>query len=138
MQKKSKEKIALDAWAILALLQGEEPACSIVAQKLRDSSLLIYMSWINLGEVYYILYRQRGESEAETTLKEILQLPVKFKEPDKKLIKSAAIIKGKYRLSYADAFAIALAHEVKGVLLTGNPEIISLKRVVKTMNLRRD
>ncbi len=137
MQKKSKEKFVLDAWAILALLQGEEPACTIVSKKLRDTSLLIYMSWMNLGEVYYILYRQYGASEAETTLKEILQLPVKFNEPDKKTIKNAAEIKGKYRLSYADAFAIALTQEVNGTLLTGDPEIVSLKKIVKTLILNR-
>ena len=138
MQKKSQEKIVLDAWAILALLQGEEPACSVVSKKLRDSSLVIYMSWINLGEVYYILYRKHGEEEAESTLEEILQLPVKFNEPDKKTIKNAAILKGKYRLSYADAFAIALAQKVNGILLTGDPEIISLKNIIKTLSLRRD
>ena len=138
MQKKLKEKIVLDAWAILALLQGEEPACSIVAEKLRNSSFIKYMSWINLGEVYYILYRQHGESDAETTLEEILQMPVKFYEPDKKNIRNTAIIKGKYKLSYADAFAITLAQEVNGTLMTGDPEIILLKNVVKTFKLKRN
>ena len=138
MQKKSKTKVVLDAWAILAFLQGEEPACSIVSEKLRESSFLKYMSWINLGEVYYILFRQFSESEAETTLDEILQLPIKFDEPNRKMIKSAAQIKGKYRLSYADAFAIALAQKINGVLLTGDPEIISLKNVVNTLALNRN
>jgi len=137
MQKKSKMKIVLDAWAVLALLQGEEPACSIVSEKLRESSSLKYMSWINLGEVYYILFRQYGESEAETTLEEILQLPITFDEPNIKMIKNAAQIKGNYRLSYADAFAITLTQRLNAILLTGDPEIISLKKIVKTLALNR-
>ena len=74
----------------------------------------------------------------ETTLEEILRMPVKFSEPDKAIIKNAAVIKGKYRLSYADAFAIALAKEVSGILLTGDPEILLLKNVVKTLKLKRN
>ncbi len=59
-------KIVLDAWALLALIFKEEPA----AKKVRDLLLQnspkspIYISWINLGEVYYTIARKKGLNAA--------------------------------------------------------------------------
>ena len=56
MPEKSLPKKVLDAWAILALLQGEEPAASEVARLLANAEhkkLKVFISIINLGEVYY-------------------------------------------------------------------------------------
>jgi PIN domain nuclease of toxin-antitoxin system len=62
----------LDAWAILALLQKEEPASSRVLQLLQESDVRknkLYVSIINLGEVYYRIGRVKGKKEADETLK---------------------------------------------------------------------
>ncbi len=50
-----KARYVLDAWAILALLQKEEPAASRVKhllQEKRKDSVDLFISIINLGEVY--------------------------------------------------------------------------------------
>jgi ribonuclease VapC len=137
---KSPVKIVLDAWALLALIFKEEPA----AKKVRDildqqggSKSTIYVSWINLGEVYYNIARKKGLNAANETLEDIKKLSIRLHEPSKSDILSAAKIKSEHRLSYADAFAVSLAQKIDGVIYTGDPEIVLLKGVVKVEKLSR-
>jgi ribonuclease VapC len=137
---KSQVKMVLDAWALLAFIFKEEPA----AKKVRDildqqggSKSTIYVSWINLGEVYYNIARKKGLSAANETLEDIKKLSIRLHEPSKSDILSAAKIKSEHKLSYADAFAISLAQEIKGVIVTGDPEIILLENFVKVEKLSR-
>ena len=72
-------KLVLDAWAILALLQGEEPAAAMVKQFIADAAAgrsALYMSVINLGEVYYRVGRVRGQDEAQRTIDDVRRLPL--------------------------------------------------------------
>jgi predicted nucleic acid-binding protein len=81
-----------------------------------------YLSWINLGEVYYTVHREAGAAEAEsvvTLLRPLLTLDAVT--PDRVL--GAARIKAVHPLAYGDAFAIATAAAHGAVLLTGDPEI---------------
>jgi len=140
MQKKLQVKIVLDAWALLALIFKEEPA----AKKVRDifdqqsaSKSPIYISWINLGEVFYNIARKKGLSAANEVLNDINMLPIRSQEPSKADILAAATIKSKHKLSYADAFAVSLAQKIDGVIFTGDPEIILLKNFVKVEKLSR-
>ncbi len=140
MQMKSQVKIVLDAWALLALIFKEEPA----AKKVRDildqqggSKSTIYVSWINLGEVYYNIARKKGLNAANVTLEDIKKLSIRLHEPSKSDILSAAKIKSEHKLSYADAFAVSLAQKIEGVIVTGDPEIILLKNLVKVEKLSR-
>ena len=140
MQMKSQVKIVLDAWALLALIFKEEPA----AKKVRDildqqggSKSTIYVSWINLGEVYYNIARKKGLNAANETLEDIKKLSIRLHEPSKSDILSAAKIKSEHKLSYADAFAVSLAQKINGVIVTGDPVIILLKNFVKMEKLSR-
>jgi ribonuclease VapC len=140
MQKKSKVKIVLDAWALLSLIFKEEPAAGRVKhilskEEMPDSS--IYMSWINAGEVYYSIGRRKGLDIAEEILNDIKNLPVVLHEPSKTDILAAATLKSKYKLSYADAFAVSLAQKIDGTIVTGDPEIILLQDFVKTEELSK-
>ena len=140
MQTKLQEKIVLDAWAILALIFGEEPAATVVKDLLaqKDASRSsVHMSWINLGEVYYTITRRKGSDTADEVLKDIQMLPISLHEASKTDILSAAGIKATHKLSYADAFAVSLAQKTNGTLLTGDPEIILLGNCVKIQKLSR-
>lgn len=64
-------------------------------------------------------------------------LPIRFEVPSKADILAAATIKSKYRLSYADAFAVSPAQKINGTLLTGDTEIILLKDIVNIEKLSR-
>jgi len=140
MPTKSQEKIILDAWALLAFIFGEEPAAGMVKEILEQKETCkssIYISWINIGEVYYTIARRKGVDVAKEILQDIKRLSVTLHEPLKADILAAAEIKSKFRLSYADAFAVSLAHKIGGMVVTGDPEIIQLKDIVKVKRLTR-
>lgn len=65
--------------------------------------------------------------------------PVDLVECTEKMVLAAGDVKAKYPLSYADAFAVALAHNKQAFLLTGEPEFERLEKngVVNTKWLPR-
>lgn len=123
----------LDAWAVLALLQGEGAAGTTVRRYLRRAgggSIALHLCWINLGEVYYTLLPRLGEAQADEKLTWIKALPLTLVTVKEPLILEAARMKAQHRLSYADAFAVATARQLRAPVLTGDPEIIALPRSV--------
>jgi uncharacterized protein len=140
MPTKSPQKIVLDAWAVLALIFGEEPAASIVKGVFEQQDTVrspIHMSWINLGEVYYTISRRKGSAAANDVLNDLDLLPIILHEPSKADILAAAKIKAHYRVSYADAFALSLAQTLDGTLFSGDPEIVLLKGLFEIVILSR-
>ena len=113
--------VVLDSWAIMCLLEGVEPAASRVQVQI-DSGETI-MSWINLGEVFYVLRRVAGETAALDTIRDI-ESAVKVLTPDRATVLDAARIKSDYRMSYADSFAAATAARLGFPLWTGDPELL--------------
>lgn len=93
------------------------------------------MSWINLGEVFYVLARRVGEDEARRTTRE-LGGRLTLELPSEQRVLEAAAIKARHRVSYADAFAVAtaVAHEVP--LATGDSEILAAAGSWNLVDLR--
>jgi predicted nucleic acid-binding protein len=130
----------LDAWAILALLQREEPAASRVKALLDEAyqdQADLYISMINLGEVLYRVGKVTGEDEAWETLRQLRSLPVTVLPADEKAVLTAVTFKMRHPLSYADAFAAAATQELDATLLTGDPELLALSRLLKIEKLER-
>lgn len=123
---------ALDAWAVIAYLNGQEPAATRVAFALRGRPL---MSWVNLGEVHYVVHRAHGEKEADEVIRD-LRPRLTLEAPTPERVLQAARIKASHRLSYADAFAAATAAAAAAVLLTGDPELLADATPWKTEDLR--
>lgn len=93
------------------------------------------MSWINLGEVAYVLQRRAGEGRARevvATLRGSLSLEV----PSAARVLEAAAIKAAHAVSYADAFAVATALAHDAVLLTGDLEILAANQGWTVESLR--
>lgn len=111
----------LDSWAVLRFLEGASPAARRVRQVMRGGRPI--MSWINLGEVYYTIYREAGPAEAEATVAQLSPLLALDAVTSERVL-AAARIKGAHPLAYGDAFAVATAAAHQAVLLTGDPEII--------------
>ena len=111
----------LDSWAVMRLLEGSEPSASRV-QRAIDSRTAV-MSWINLGEIHYVLARSLGDELATETVRDI-ENSVDTVLPDRLLILDAARIKARYRMSYADAFAAATAVRYGAPLWTADPELL--------------
>ena len=130
----------LDAWAFLALLQKEEPAASRVRRLLQEGmsqKVKLYLSIVNLGEIYYRVGRIKGRSEAEETLKTLSRLSITILPATDTIVMAAAALKMEFPISYADAFAAAEAKQQDAVLVTGDPELFQLRGFIKVEKLKR-
>jgi predicted nucleic acid-binding protein len=135
-----KRRFVLDAWAVLALLQGEEPAAARVKQLLNavpsgDQEILI--SIINLGEVLYRIGKVKGEEEAWQTLDQMGRLPLTVIPADERAAFAAARFPIHCAISYADAFAAATASELDATLVAGDPELGQLENRIQIEVLER-
>ena len=119
----------LDSWAILEWISGRQPATDAVALLLAESetgAARLFMSAINVGEVYYFLRKRHSEQLSESWRTSSRTLPMTIETPTLDQIWAAAILKGRYPIAYADAFAAALAQEHDCPLVTGDPEFQSI------------
>lgn len=113
-----------DSYALLALLE-DEPGADLVTELISDRKTEAYISAINLGEIYYLLLRRSGVNQAERVLESItLEDSISIAEASWERVKEASKVKADGGLSFADAFAVALAKELEAPLVTGDPEII--------------
>lgn len=115
--------VCLDSWAILAWLDGEEPALSRI-DALIDSRPIV--SWINLVEVYYRIERDHGRDEADLTLK-TLRRELSPDLPGTARMTEAARLKARAPIALADCFAAVTAAAHGVALLTGDPELVELR-----------
>jgi predicted nucleic acid-binding protein len=122
----------LDSWAILRWLEGEEPAATRVERALRSRPV---MSWINLGEISYILERRGGATEARLAVRQ-LRRNLTLDLPTEARVLEAASLKARHPMAYADAFAVATAIAHGAVLMTGDPEILGGDPEWPTIDLR--
>jgi predicted nucleic acid-binding protein len=130
----------LDAWALLALLQSEEPAASRVRQLLLEGDrqqTTLLLSIVNLGEVYYCVSRRSDRDTAIDTLKDIRRLSLAIVPASDEMVLSAADFKLEYAISYADAFAAALADRTGATLVSGDPEFDQLQGRINLEKLYR-
>jgi uncharacterized protein len=126
-------KKVFDSWAMLAWLQNEKPVDDYVHSLIelaKKGDMKLYMNIVNIGEVYYRLLRTRGEDIANSFWEGFNEFPIKLVGVSKSLTLTAARLKGKYPISYADAFAVATAiiHECQ--IVTGDPEFKSVSSLV--------
>ncbi len=129
-----KTKRLLDSYALLAYLNKEDGFEKVrnVLANAQKSSLPVLMNELNVGETYYILYRKRGHEQAEYFLDTVLAgLPISMISNDFNAVISAAKIKARHALSFADCFAIATAQRENAVILTGDPEFKVLEKFVE-------
>ena len=135
-----KGRFVLDVWAVLALLQKEEPAASRVKRLLEDaeeSNIELFISIVNLGEVIYRIGKIKGENEAQETLDEIRRLSLTVLPATEEAVFAAVGFKMRYAISYADAFAVATAEDLDAVLVTGDPELAQLGNRIEIERLER-
>ena len=120
----------LDSWAILEWLNGRTRAGNTVAALLAGAEAgeaRLLMSAINVGEIYSFLRKQVSKTLSESWRETSRTLPVTIEVPTMTDIWAAALLKGDHPVSYADAFAAALAKKHNCPLVTGDPELRSIK-----------
>jgi predicted nucleic acid-binding protein len=126
------ETFVLDSFAVLALL-GREPGSQEVADLLRkaqDDETRVLMTWVNAGEVAYIVERRWGAERLYAALAVIEATALEIVSVDRELALMAAHIKAKHAIAYANAFAAALAEHGAAKLVTGDPEFKLLEGIL--------
>jgi ribonuclease VapC len=129
-----KRKRLLDSYALLAYLNKETcfEAVRDALSNAQKSSFPVLMNELNVGETYYIIYRNRGPEQAEYFLGPVLAgLPISVISNDFDSVIAAAKIKVRHALSFADCFAVATAKRENAVIMTGNSEFKNLETLVE-------
>lgn len=134
------ETYVLDSFALLALL-GREPGGDEMAHLLKEAQAgeaRLLMTWVNLGEVAYIVRRRWGEKRLHRMLATLEATALEVMPVGRELTLTAARIKAEYPLAYADAFAAALAEQAGATLVTGDPEFRLLEESIPIRWLPRN
>ena len=132
-------RYVLDSYALLAYLKNEQGADQVqrVLSEAERGPAQTLMSVVNLGEVLYITERHSGLEEAQRAAGLVEQLPIKVIDVDRALTFRAAHVKAEHPISYADAFAVALAQEVGGTVVTGDPEFERVEHLIPVQWIAR-
>jgi|SRR5215211_5250323 predicted nucleic acid-binding protein len=132
MARKAKAYV-LDTWAVIAYLEDEpsgEQVEDLIATA-HEEQIPIYMSVVNVGEIWYTVAREVSEEEANASVKLLRDLRIQFEDADWTLTQEAARFKSLNKMSYADCYAAALAKFKKADLVTGDTEFKPLDGEIK-------
>jgi predicted nucleic acid-binding protein len=125
--------VCLDSWAVIAWLDGDKPAAGIVQAALESERP--WMSWLNLGEVAYLVERRRGRGVSAEVIGK-LRHAVRLDEVTPERVLAAAQLKAVHPIALADCFAVATATAHEATLFTGDPEILGRDLGCRMRDLR--
>jgi predicted nucleic acid-binding protein len=138
------ESYVFDSYAVLAYQFGEkgEDKVDEILLAAESGAVNLCLNVISLGEVYYIIYRKKGEAIANKAITMVKRWPLEIIVSDEKITLVAAKLKAmyskaKYPLSYADAFVIATAIEKDATVVTGDPEMKNVEGLVKILWIKK-
>ena len=125
----------LDSHALMALFNDQAGAEEVekLLLKAEGGNPKLLMSVINWGEIYYSVMRGASPEMAEEKAKEIagMQIELVPVDTDLHLVRQAATFKATKKMSYADAFAAALAKLRNAELVTGDREFKAVEGEIK-------
>ncbi|MBI5373917.1 MAG: type II toxin-antitoxin system VapC family toxin [Candidatus Schekmanbacteria bacterium] len=123
----------LDSYALIAFFEDEPGALKVeqILKQAESGKVNLLMSMVNWGEVYYSIYRSKGEDKAEESLLIIEQLPIKLIDIDQSLMYQAATLKAKHAIALGDCIASAIAINIDYPVVTGDKEFKKLGSRVK-------
>lgn len=125
--------VVLDSYALIAYLNKESGYNKVVElfEQCVEKDVYALMCVVNIGEVYYHALRVGGEKKGKLFLEILKALPIEIVEANINLTLQAAEYKAYNKISYADAFAAALAKIKKASLVTGDKEFKVLEKEIK-------
>jgi len=137
---KNKHRYTLDTFAVLTYLK-EEPGWQKVRDLLWDAfkeKHALFLSTVNYGEIYYIIYRENGAALADQIMSYLRLWPVKLVAANEDLALVAGRMKAENKISYADAYVIATALSKRTAIVTGDAEFKSVQDLIKIVWLPRN
>jgi PIN domain nuclease of toxin-antitoxin system len=109
----------LDACALIAFFNKEEGAD--VVESLLENEEEVFVSIVNVYEVYYDACRADGEEKAKELLADIEKLPIKIiRNIDREVIIKAARFKVDFSISLADSIALGLGKQLNAKVVTAD------------------
>jgi predicted nucleic acid-binding protein len=123
------ETFLLDTSALMSLIENEAGA-DRVEYLLRNEKTLI--PWAALMEVYYMSLQERGQeiAEARFSMLNNSPAPILWEMHEASVILSAEI-KGRHRVSFADAVMAGFAIHHNAILVHKDPEMEALNNKVR-------
>lgn len=125
--------VCLDSWAVLAWLDGDEPAAAAVQEAFEAERP--WMSWLNVGEVAYQVERRHGAGEAAAVVRR-LRAAVALDDVTAGRALAAAHVKAEHPIAFADCFAAATAAARDATLFTGDSELLERDVGCRVRDLR--
>lgn len=127
--------LVFDSWPLVAYFENQAAATAVEGLLIEAAAgrLEVRITSVNLGELWYILARQRSEDEARRDLNKVLGMGLQIANVDWNLALRAARLKAKYAVAYADCFAAALGQQLRTKVVTGDPEFRRFGRDVKLL-----
>lgn len=129
------KKYVLDSYSLLAYCEGENDGAHVkdILKKATVNEAEVFVCIVNWGEMYYIALRENGEHTAELYKNTLAEYPIEKVNADEELTLCAARYKAFHKMSYADAYACALAKMRKAELVTGDKEFKTVENEIKIM-----
>jgi predicted nucleic acid-binding protein len=124
------KNFVLDASAAIDYLQGGLGAGK-VEKLLADASrrqLRLYISAVNLAEVFYFTWQRTGEEKARQTVANFSHMPVQIVPVDLAQALKAGELKALHRIPFVDCLAAALASLQQATLVTADDDFEKLGR----------
>lgn len=88
----------------------------------------LFVSVMNLGEVFYWIWRKRSEEKARQTIDDLSGLPIQIVPVDLPQALKAGELKALHRIPYVDCIAAALALQHRATLVTADRDFEKLGR----------
>jgi len=137
---RSEKKIyVLDANAILDYVQ-DGPGAPTVERVLREAfrqEAGLFISVINMGEAFCLLWRNKGEEKARRTVNDLTLLPLQIVPVDLPQALHAGELKAVHKIPYADSIAAALAMHHQATVVTSDRDFEKLGRRISVLWLAR-
>ncbi|MDR1148237.1 MAG: type II toxin-antitoxin system VapC family toxin [Spirochaetaceae bacterium] len=120
-----------DACALISLLKREaafDQVSSLLARA-AAGEISIFMSIVNLVEVYYGFIRDAGEQAADRIMSYVAGFPITVIDTvNGTVYREAARFKAVHSMSLADAFLCACAKDLSAIIVTKDEEIKAAER----------
>ncbi len=124
------ESYVLDANALIDFIESG-PGMRKVDELLHAAAVEqtdIFVSVMNLGEVFYWLWIKRSEELARQTIGGFSHLPIQIVPVDLPLAIKAGELKALHKIPYVDCIAAALALQHRATLVTSDRDFEKLGR----------
>lgn len=119
----------LDASAVLRFLDNEAGAELVenLLNRAREREVVLHISVVNWGEIIYAIARAHGSSAARQADASLTALPITVAACNAREAAAAGLLKEKYKIPYADAFAAVLAVQLGATLVTADFDFKSIQ-----------